>query len=92
VGSFILGVYLFVSINVMGRHSNEAFSSLRIQDYKQWLRLRIDASGALTIYAIAIDRVPRRWRAQQRNGEPTWVANDARATPPRLIDKVVLRP
>ena len=92
VGSFILGVYLFVSIDVMGRHSNEAFSSLRIQDYKQWLRLRIDASGALTIYAIAIDRVPRRWRAQQRNGEQTWVANDARATPPRLIDKVVVHP
>jgi hypothetical protein len=56
------------------------------------LRLRIDASGALTLYAIAIDRVPRRWRAQQRNGEQTWVAIDSRATAPRLIDKVVVRP
>jgi len=92
VGSFILGVYLFVSIRMVGRHSNEAFSSLRIQDFKEWLRLRIDASGALTLYAIAIDRVPRRWRAQQRNGEQTWVAIDSRATAPRLIDKVVVRP
>ena len=91
-GSFILGVYLFVSIRIFGRHSNEAFSSLRIQDFKQWVRLRIDASGALTIFAIAIDRVPRRWRAQQRNGEQTWVADDSRATPPRLIDRVVVRP
>jgi len=92
VGSFILGVYLFVSIRMVGRHSNEAFSSLRIQDFKEWLRLRIDASGALTLYAIGIDRVPRRWRAQQRNGEQTWVAIDSRATAPRLIDKVVVRP
>ena len=71
VGAFILGVYLFVSIRIFGRHGNEAFSSLRIQDFKQWLRLRIDAAGALTIYAIAIDRVPRRWRAAQRGGEAT---------------------
>src|SRR5690606_30068016 len=41
-GSFILGAYLFVSVWLLGRHSNEAFSSLRIQDFKQWVRLRID--------------------------------------------------
>ena len=36
--------------------------------------------AALTIFAIAIDRVPRRWRATQRGGEATFEANDARAT------------
>jgi hypothetical protein len=92
VGAFLLGVYLFVSIRVFGRHGNEAFSSLRIQDFKQWLRLRIDASGGLTIHAIAIDRVPRRWRPTLRNGEPVLEADDPRATAPRLIDKVELRP
>ncbi|HEY6126536.1 MAG TPA: Yip1 family protein [Steroidobacteraceae bacterium] len=92
VGAFILGVYLFISIRIFGRHGNEAFSSLRIQDFKQWLRLRIDAAGVLTIYAIAIDRVPRRWREAQRNGKPTIEANDARATAPRLIDRVEIRP
>ena len=91
VGAFILGVYFFVSIRIAGRHSNEAFSSLRIPDYKQWLRLRIDEAGALTIYAIGIDRVARRWRAAQRNGKPTMEAHDARATAPRLIDKVEVR-
>jgi hypothetical protein len=92
VGSFILGVYLFISIRVFGRHGNEAFSSLRIQDFKQWLRLRIDAAGNLTIYAIAIDRVPRRWRAARRDGEDTVEADDARASAPRIIDKVEVRP
>lgn len=91
VGSFILGLYLFVSIRIFGRHSNEAFSSLRIQDYKQWLRLKIDAAGNLTIFAIALDRVPRRWRATQRGGEQTLASDDARATAPRLIDRVEIR-
>jgi hypothetical protein len=90
-GSFILGLYLFVSVRILGRHSNEAFSSLRIQDFKEWLRLKIDASGTLTIYAIAIDRVPRRWRDTQRGGEPTFTAHDTRATAPRLIDRVEVR-
>ena len=90
-GAFILGLYLFVSIRFFGRHSNEAFSSLRIQDYKQWLRLKIDAAGNLTILAIALDRVPRRWSAAQRAGEQTLTPDDARASAPRLIDKVEVR-
>ena len=92
VGSFILGVYLFVSIRIFGRHANEAFSALRIQDFKQWLRLRIDSSGVLTIYAIALDRVPRRWRAAERAGNATLEANDAHASAPRVIDRIEIRP
>ena len=66
-------------MQVFGRHSNEAFSSLRIQDYKQWLRMHFAADGTLTIFAIGIDRVPRR------------TPDDPRATPPHLIEKVVLQ-
>ena len=91
VGAFILGLYLFVSIRVFGRHSTEAFSSLRIQDFKQWLRLKIDAAGNLTIYSIALDRVPRNWRTTVRAGAETLVADDARASAPRLIDVVEVR-
>ena len=92
VGAFILGVYLFVSIRIFGRHGNEAFSSLRIADYKHWLRLRIGADGTLTLFAIAFDRVPRRWRAATRNGEPTQESADRRASAPRIIDRIEVRP
>jgi hypothetical protein len=88
VGALIMGIYLFISLQIFGRHSTEAFSSLRIQDYKHWLRLRIDAAGRLTIFAIGIDRVSRRWRRAERNGAPTLEPYDARATAPRLIDRV----
>jgi hypothetical protein len=89
VGSLLIGVYLLVSISVFGRHNNEAFSSLRVQDYKQWLRLRIDASGALTAWSLALDRVPRRWRADAE-GRP--IADDARATAPRVVDRFSVPP
>jgi hypothetical protein len=92
VGSFILGVYLFTSIRIFGRHGNEAFSSLRIQDFKQWLRLKVSADGALTIYAIGIDRVARQWRDAERGGVKTSLPADGRATAPRLIDKVIVKP
>lgn len=82
VGSVIMGLYLLISLQVFGRHSDQAFASLRIQDYKQWLRMRIDAQGGLTLYAIGIDRVPRRWKGS--------VADDPRATAPHLIEKVRL--
>ena len=87
VGSVILGLYLLVSLNGFGRHHNEAFSSLKIEDWKHFLRLRIDAGGGLTIFPIGIERVPRQWRpaasaASQSRIEP----DDSRATPPALIE------
>jgi hypothetical protein len=63
-GSIIMGVYLLVSVNVFGRHSEEAFSGLRIEDYKHFLRLHIGADGRLTIWPVKIERVPRRWHAR----------------------------
>jgi hypothetical protein len=89
VGSLLIGIYLLVSVNVFGRHNNEAFSSLRVQDYKQWLRMRIDATGVLTVWSLALDRVPRSWRVDTE-GRP--VADDARATPPRTVDCFSVRP
>ena len=93
VGAFILGVYLFVSIRVFGRHGNEAFSSLRIQDFKQWLRLRIDAAGGAHDLRDRASIGCRGAGARRNaNGKPTIEADDARATAPRLIDKVEIRP
>lgn len=88
-GSFIIGCYLLVSLQVFGRHSEQAFSSLHIEDYKQWLRLHIDPAGALSIYALGIERVPRRWR-EGGAGEALVVPDDPAATSPQLIEKIVI--
>jgi hypothetical protein len=70
VGSVVTGLYLLVSLNVFGRHSQEAFSSLRIEDYKHFLRLRIRRDGSVTIFPVRIERVPRKWR-ERRAGDPS---------------------
>ncbi len=52
----VFGLYLLVSI-LFKRHWNEAFSSLHIRHYKNFLRLQIDEEG-LTVYPIGLRRVP----------------------------------
>jgi len=61
IGSLIMGLYLFISLRFFKRHSNETFSAMKIQDYKNFLRLHIDKEGQLTIYPIKIETVSRRW-------------------------------
>jgi hypothetical protein len=82
VGSFVMGLYLLISLNVFGRHGEQAFAALRIQDEKNFLRLHITRDGALTIYPVKIERVPRRWRDR--------VAGDA--TPSAVVPDEPLRP
>jgi len=86
-GSLIMGIYLAISLNLFNRHSDEAFAALRIEDWKEFLRLRIDASGDLTIFPVGIRRVARRWKARPA-GEagPSLVPDDPRATAPAMIE------
>ena len=60
---FVWGFYLFTCCAFGKRHWNEAFSSLRIPDYKNFLRMKIERDR-LTIYPIGVERVPTRlgWR------------------------------
>ena len=72
LGGFAMGVYLFLADRLFGLHTNEVFSAQRIEGYKNFLRLHIDAEGALTVYPLGVRRVGRRWRLNQsaRNGQP----------------------
>jgi len=62
VGSTIMGIYLFVSQYFFGRHNEESFSALKIQDYKSFLRMHISTDGTLTIFPIKIEKCPSKWR------------------------------
>jgi hypothetical protein len=92
VGSVVMGLYLLISLDVFGRHGEQAFAALRIQDFKNFLRLHIAQDGSLTIYPVKIERVPRRWR-DRRPGEPT----PSRVVPdepfqPELIEPPIVVP
>jgi len=59
VSAFVFGLYLLICIRWFRAHANEGFSSMAIEDYKSFLRLRIDPDGVLTIFPIGLRTVPK---------------------------------
>ena len=90
IGSEIMGIYLWVSLNCFRRHQNEAFSSLHIPDFKNFLRLHINTEGALTIYPVGIRTVPRKWKEIPTDGySARFQPDDQDATGPALIEEPI---
>jgi hypothetical protein len=93
IGSFIQGLYLLLSLNLFGRHFNEAFSTIAIEDWKSFLKLKIDAEGDLTIYPIGIRKVPRKWKINGGAAGADIVPDresDPRMTEPALIEPPII--
>lgn len=57
VVSLVFGSYLYACINWFHLHFDEAFSSLRIANYKSFSRFHITPTGDLHVYTLAIDKV-----------------------------------
>lgn len=97
-GSTIIGLYFYISLNVFSYHGNEAFSSLKIEDWKNFLRIHIDKSGNLTIYPIGIEKVVQRWKPTSGGKtdallEPDMPDVEQKKTVPKLIEKpIVIHP
>lgn len=77
IGSTAMGLYLYTSNVVLGMHDNEAFSSLRYQGYKNFLRFHLTAEE-LTIYPMGIPRVSK-WDVRRRRSKMKISGNDAEA-------------
>ena len=94
IGSFIQGLYLLISLNLFGRHFNESFSTIAVEDWKSFLKLKIDQAGDLTIYPLGIQRVPRSWKRNDRGAGGALIIpdteRDRRATPPALIEPPIV--
>ncbi len=86
VGSIVMGLYLLISLNVFHRHHDEAFSSMHIPDWKNFLRLHIKADGSLTIFPIGIQRVARKWKEAPPGTLPAYLPDDPKATGAQLIE------
>ena len=63
---------------------------LTIRWEKNFLRIRIDSTGQITIYPIGIRRVPRRWKRRSTATGPELVPDDSRATQPELIEAPIV--
>ncbi len=85
----VWGGYLTICC-LFGRHCDEAFSSMRVEGYKHFLRMKIEPDK-LTIYPIGLKDVPSRrsWRAAVPDADnvvkgPKFVPS--RPMKPRLIE------
>ena len=81
-GSLVMGLYLFLTHRLFGMHLNEVFSAQGIPDFKNFLRMRFNAEGDLTIYPIGVRKTLRReeWQETENaravgtlTSEPWWV-------------------
>ncbi|KAG0612584.1 hypothetical protein M758_6G039400 [Ceratodon purpureus] len=70
--SLVFGSYLYICINWFHLHFDEAYSSLRIANYKSFTRCHITPKGDLHVYTLAIDKVPKQWAL-----DPHWEAEQA---------------
>ena len=82
----VMGLYLLICLRWFGKHWNEAFSSLRIEDYKCFLRMHIDDHGKLTVYPIGLEKVPR----DDRDDRKDWPRNPELS--PHLIETHIEMP
>jgi hypothetical protein len=93
VGAVVVGGYFAVTnaLPGLGLHGNEAFSAARLSCYRNFVRLHIDRNGTLTVYAVGLDRITRRWRPDPDAPDPeqSWLAAEPTLAP-RLIDEVVI--
>jgi hypothetical protein len=88
-GAVIMGLYLYISLRVFRRHTQEAYSAQRITDYKNFVRFYIDSAGKVTMYPIGIRRVPKRWRKSDQDGGPQWMPAD-RPLESEMIEKPIV--
>src|SRR5690606_24661571 len=68
VSGIIFGLYLLVSTLLFNAHPTEAFSSMRISGYKNFLRMHI-TKNTVTIYPIGVKKVVSDWKNISKDEE-----------------------
>ena len=69
VAAFLFGLFLIVSCMGFNMNHNDAFSAMRLFDYRHFLRIRV-LGDQITVYPIGLKRVPRRHEWQDNPASP----------------------
>ncbi|XP_010538790.1 PREDICTED: uncharacterized protein LOC104813013 [Tarenaya hassleriana] len=82
VVSLVFGSYLYICINWLHIHFDEAFSSLRIANYKSFTRFHIRRDGDIEVFTLAVDKVPKEWKLDSDwDSEPRQMMSHHRTHP-----------
>ena len=68
LSGLVIGIYFYLSNLILKNHIGDSSASLVIEDYKNFLRMRITKQG-FTIYPIGIDIVTRNWKRDDSKNE-----------------------
>jgi hypothetical protein len=91
----VFGVYLWYAGKYLPEQSNDVFSALGIEDFKNFVRLHIDRAGRIHVYPVGIRRVARAWQINPESSAsaPFIVPAGGVADEPELIERpIVLEP
>jgi hypothetical protein len=85
VATLLVSLYLLIASRFKV-NLNELFAGQGIEDYKSFLRMRIAPDGSLTLYAVGLDKISKKWVPQMAG---SWFGP---ATPlkARLVDDPVV--
>ncbi|MER8390263.1 metallophosphoesterase [Mesorhizobium sp. M1380] len=89
VGGSLFGAYLYVTSRWLNMNHNDAFSSMRRNSHRHFLRLRIQ-NDKVTVFPIGLTKIPKRndWRLNtQKMGEPPPAYVAASPLKPELIEQ-----
>ena len=94
IGEFLFGLNLLITCRWCKMNDNDAFSALRLDTYRNFLRIRIKGNE-VTIYAIGLDAIPSRheWRPNPNacagnSAEPVFLP--AQPLRPHFIQKPII--
>jgi len=85
---FVWGAYLTLSC-LIGLHCDQAFASMAIPDFKNFLRMKIEPNK-LTIYPIGLRRTPRRWAWRRAKDTGFGVGGGPAIVPARPLRPAVI--
>ena len=83
--ALLVSTYLLVASRFQV-NLNELFAGQAIEDFKSFLRMRISPDGTLTIYAIGVDKISKKWVPQSSG---SWFRPE-KPLHPRLVDDPIV--
>jgi hypothetical protein len=91
VAGSLFGLYLYASSRWWNQNHNDAYSAMRLDGYRNFLRMRI-RNDEVVVYPIGLDRVPKRheWRMNTAHaGSPAPVYVPISPLAPHLIESPI---
>jgi len=78
-GGFMFGAYFYLSARYLNMNHNDAFSAMRLDSYRNFLRIQIKGDQA-TIYPVGLTRIPKRHEWKINTGK--------KGAPPRPMSRI----